>query len=87
MNRLEHFLAMYLFEQEVMEEARKVAEGPEAYARVLAIMWCETKTGLRDECERRALDVIDGMRRLEVLGFDRVKNKDWTRVLATKGLV
>lgn len=72
-DHLDHYLAMYLFEQEVMEEVKRVAERPEEYAQVLAIMWTDTKRKLAVQCQEAAFDMIEGMFRLQRLGFDRVE--------------
>lgn len=64
-------LAIYYFEQDVMDEAKKIAERPEEYAQVLAIMWTETKLDLRTKYEDMAIETIAGMRRLYALQLDR----------------
>lgn len=66
-------LAIFYFEQLVMDDAKRIAERPEEYAQVLAIMWNETKLGVRRRCEQLAIDTIDGMARLHRLGFERVE--------------
>lgn len=70
--RLHRLLAIYLFEQDVMDEAKSIAERPEEYAQVLAIMWTETKLDLRAKYEEMALETLEGMERLHRLAFDRV---------------
>jgi hypothetical protein len=70
--RLHRLLAIYLFEQDVMEEAKLIAERPEEYAQVLAIMWTETKLDLREKYEVMALETLEGMARLHRLDFERV---------------
>jgi hypothetical protein len=69
---LRRLLAIYLFEQDVMDEAKKIAERPEEYAQVLAIMWTETKLDLRAQYEKMALETLEGIARLQRLDFDRV---------------
>jgi hypothetical protein len=69
---LRRLLAIYLFEQDVMDEAKKIAERPEEYAQVLAIMWTETKLDLRAQYEKMALETLEGIARLQRLDFNRV---------------
>lgn len=70
--RLHRLLAIYLFEQHVMDEAKMIAERPEEYAQVLAIMWTETRLDLRAKYEEMAIETLEGMLRLQRLDFDRV---------------